>query len=88
MFRYFVDGSNKVLWERFFHLEDVVKDLPPLIKQFHASEEGKSGKPGGGTRLAPPKFEPTPRKLDAPIQLDDFINKNFEEIKYRLFKLK
>lgn len=71
-----------MLWERFFHLNDIVNDLPPLIKQFHDSEEGKCGKPGPGTRVEPPKFEPTPRKLDEPIQLDEFINKNLDEIKY------
>ncbi|VDM67000.1 unnamed protein product [Strongylus vulgaris] len=41
--RYFVEPSNERLFERWFHLKDVVKDLPPLIKAFHSSEEYKTG---------------------------------------------
>uniref|UniRef100_A0A914CX97 3-hydroxyanthranilate 3,4-dioxygenase n=1 Tax=Acrobeloides nanus TaxID=290746 RepID=A0A914CX97_9BILA len=85
--RYFVDGTTEVLWERFFHLEDVVKDLPPYIKQFHASEEFKSGKPGSGTRVEPHKYEVDSRKLDSPIPLDEFVNQHLVEINSAPYKL-
>jgi len=85
--RYFVKDSTEVLWERFFHLDDVVKDLPPVIKQFQASDEYKTGKPGAGTRTTPPKYEVASRKLAAPIPLDDSINEHLNEINAGPFKL-
>lgn len=78
---YFVDGTTKVLWERWFHLDDVVKDIPPVIKKFHASEECKTGMPGEGTRIEAPQFEPISRKLDEPTPLNEFIDENLGEIK-------
>lgn len=31
--RYFVNGSVNPLWERWFHLENLEEDLPPVFKQ-------------------------------------------------------
>ncbi|EYC21625.1 hypothetical protein Y032_0019g3933 [Ancylostoma ceylanicum] len=41
--RYFVEGSTERLFERWFHLNDVVRDLPPLIRTFHCSDEYRTG---------------------------------------------
>ena len=43
MFRYFVDGSTEVLFERWFHCEDLGSQLKPIIEEFFASEEHKTG---------------------------------------------
>ncbi|KIH57578.1 putative 3-hydroxyanthranilate 3,4-dioxygenase [Ancylostoma duodenale] len=40
---YFVGSSTERLFERWFYLNDVVRDLPPLIKAFHCSDEYRSG---------------------------------------------
>lgn len=41
--RFLVGSSNVTLFERWFFLRDVVKDLPPLIKEFYNSNEFKTG---------------------------------------------
>ena len=43
IFRYFVDGSTEVLFERWFHCEDLGSQLKPIIEEFFASEEHKTG---------------------------------------------
>ncbi|KAH7730417.1 Protein HAAO-1 [Aphelenchoides avenae] len=79
--RYFVPNTTEVLWERWFHLEDVVKDLPPRIKEFFGSHEFKTNQPGKGSKLREAPFQPRQLKLPAPINLSDFIEKHMEEIK-------
>ena len=79
--RYFVDGTTDVLFERWFHLNDVVADLPPVIREFNESEEAKTGKPGSKSFLREAAFKPDSRKLSDPINLADFIDKNFDRIK-------
>ena len=41
--RWFVDFDNTkgedVLWEKFFHCYDLGRDLVPVVKEYHASEE-------------------------------------------------
>ncbi|VDP13414.1 unnamed protein product [Heligmosomoides polygyrus] len=41
--RYFVGSTTERLFERWFHLNDVVRDLPPLIRAFLSSEENNAG---------------------------------------------
>uniref|UniRef100_A0A915E812 3-hydroxyanthranilate 3,4-dioxygenase n=1 Tax=Ditylenchus dipsaci TaxID=166011 RepID=A0A915E812_9BILA len=79
--RYFVDGSTKVLWEKWFHLEDVVKDLPPVIKEFKDSPQNKSG---ADSQLAsPPAGSYSTDEnvtVSEPIALSDFIDRHMLEI--------
>jgi 3-hydroxyanthranilate 3,4-dioxygenase len=42
---YFIDGTNDILYERWFYCEDLVTQLGPLVKEFLSSEEYKTGKP-------------------------------------------
>uniref|UniRef100_A0A914VT60 3-hydroxyanthranilate 3,4-dioxygenase n=1 Tax=Plectus sambesii TaxID=2011161 RepID=A0A914VT60_9BILA len=81
--RYFVKDSTAPLYERWFHLEDVVKDLPPVIKGFFASEAHATGAPTADSvvesdRPYEPDHETT---LDPPFDVEDWIKKNFEAIK-------
>ncbi|EYC21626.1 hypothetical protein Y032_0019g3933 [Ancylostoma ceylanicum] len=71
--RYFVEGSTERLFERWFHLNDVVRDLPPLIRTFHCSDEYRTGKPGKNSFLVNAPYEPVPTHLHKPINLRDFI---------------
>jgi len=79
--RYFVDGTTDVLFERWFHLNDVVADLPPVIREFNESEEAKTGKPGSKSFLREPAYKPDSKALPDPINLADFIDKNLDRIK-------
>jgi 3-hydroxyanthranilate 3,4-dioxygenase len=43
---WFVDEiSDEVLWERYFVCTDLGKDLVPIVQEFEASEEAKTGRP-------------------------------------------
>jgi 3-hydroxyanthranilate 3,4-dioxygenase len=86
--RYFIDGTTDVLYERWFHLKDVVKDLPPIIKEFNESEEAKTGKPGPKAKLQEPAYETDKsKKLADPIDLTKFINDNLAAIEKAPFQL-
>ena len=47
--RYFVEDGNKmdptkILFQRWFHCKDLGKELGPIIKEYFASEQHKTGK--------------------------------------------
>lgn len=83
---YFVADSTERLYERWFHLEDVVKDLPPVIRDYKASQvsrgsfeesqECASGQPGNQSFLRDVPFEPRPSTLMEPLNLAAFLEKN------------
>ncbi|KJH51450.1 putative 3-hydroxyanthranilate 3,4-dioxygenase [Dictyocaulus viviparus] len=80
--RYFVDSTTtQRLFERWFHLNDVVRDLPPLIQAFHSSEEFKSGIPGPKSFLVNAPYEAVARNLSKPINLYDFIQQHKEKLR-------
>lgn len=70
-----------MLWERWFHLTDVVKDLPPVIKQFNESEANKTGKPIEDSFVGEAPYKPSSVKLPQPINMADYIDKHLDEIK-------
>ena len=53
--RWFVDFDNTdgtdVLWEKFFHCYDLGRDLVPVVKEFHSSEEKVSRTPTPGVSV-------------------------------------
>ncbi|CAD6191620.1 unnamed protein product [Caenorhabditis auriculariae] len=79
--RYFVGSTEERLYERWFHLTDVVKDLPPLIKAFFNSNEFKSGRPGKDSFIIKPPFEPRELDIGSPINRKEFIYDHFAELK-------
>jgi len=78
--RYFVRGSMQRLYERWFHLEDVVKDLPPVIQEYHRSDAFKTGTPTKDSFTRAPEYEPIERKFDEPICLAEFLQANQKRI--------
>ncbi|CAD5223943.1 unnamed protein product [Bursaphelenchus okinawaensis] len=80
--RYFVKGKPipTPLWERWFHLNDVVKDLPPVIKEFNESQEKFTNTPGDSSFTTKAAFKPSKVELVEPITLSKFINENIDKI--------
>ncbi|XP_787214.3 3-hydroxyanthranilate 3,4-dioxygenase [Strongylocentrotus purpuratus] len=79
--RYYVDGTLERLYEEWFYCEDLGIQLAPVIKRYFASEQHKTGKPIEGTLPEkPPVTLDTERKLNAPFKLQEWIEKNREEI--------
>ncbi|RWS31212.1 3-hydroxyanthranilate 3:4-dioxygenase-like isoform X2 [Leptotrombidium deliense] len=57
--RYYVDDtSQEILFERWFHCEDLGTQLAPIIREFFNSEEFKSGKPKGDSVNPTPPWSP------------------------------
>uniref|UniRef100_A0A0R3PZE8 Aminoglycoside N(3)-acetyltransferase n=1 Tax=Angiostrongylus costaricensis TaxID=334426 RepID=A0A0R3PZE8_ANGCS len=76
--RYFVKSSTVRLFERWFHLNDVVRDLPPLIQAFRSSEECRAGIPGPKSFLINAPYEAVATDLSKPMNLQNFIENHKE----------
>jgi len=87
--RYFVNDSNnsEILWERWFHLSDVVKDLPPVIRQFNESEANKNGKPTKDSFVVDAPYKPKELELTQPINLSNYIDQHLDEINKKPYQL-
>ncbi|CEF69114.1 3-hydroxyanthranilate 3,4-dioxygenase [Strongyloides ratti] len=74
--RYFTsDECDSILFERWFHLKDVVKDLPPIIKEFMESEEKKNMKVGEKSFLCQPKYNVVCQDIEKPQNIFQLIKK-------------
>lgn len=79
--RYFVEGTTETLFERWFYCEDLGTELGPVIKEYFASQQHKTGKPIPGTiREDQPWVPDTARVVPEPFSLAKWLNKNRAEI--------
>ena len=78
-----VEGTIDPLYERYFHLEDVVKDLPPVIQGFMKSQACKTGKPTADSVVEESRpYEPDNKtELPAPFELYQWTQKNAETLR-------
>ncbi|CAJ0950355.1 unnamed protein product, partial [Mesorhabditis belari] len=79
--RYFIYETTERLFERWIHLTDVVKDLPPVIKEFKESDECQTGQPGANSFRINAPFEPRSTDLGSPIKLEQFLKENEEKLR-------
>jgi len=80
--RYFVDGTTEVLFERWFHCDDLGSQLKPIIEEYFASEEHKTGKPGPKSDANQPAWEPdSVTKVESPFNLQDWLDSNRRRIR-------
>ena len=56
-FLWFCENCGEKLYEEYFELTDIVKQLPPVMERFYADEDKRTCK-SCGTVMAPP----TPKK--------------------------
>uniref|UniRef100_T1J601 3-hydroxyanthranilate 3,4-dioxygenase n=1 Tax=Strigamia maritima TaxID=126957 RepID=T1J601_STRMM len=79
--RYFVENSTAPLYEHWFHCTDLGNQLVPIIKNFFSSEQYKTGKPiAESLNNSPPYQGDALRKLELPIDIEDWLRSNQEEI--------
>lgn len=80
LLRYYVDGSDEILYEKWFHCENL-EELGPLIKEYFNSEAYKTGKPIPGSILEDkPIKQDTERNLGEPFSLQDWLDRHREAI--------
>ncbi|XP_054154128.1 3-hydroxyanthranilate 3,4-dioxygenase-like [Oppia nitens] len=85
--RYFVDNSTDILYERWFYCQDLGSQLAPIIQEFQASDECKSGKPSENSKLRDaPYSDDSSQSLRTPFQLTEWLNKNTKYIDENGFK--
>lgn len=74
--------SVESLFERWFHCEDLGTQLVPVIKEYFASEQHKTGVPIPGTIPENPPYHPDAcLKVNDPFNLDKWLESNEEEIR-------
>jgi len=75
--RYFVDSTTDILFERWFHCEDLGSQLKPIIDEYFASEEHKSNSPKADSVMVNPPWKPdNKRNIEEPFSLQDWMDKN------------
>ncbi|XP_038078624.1 3-hydroxyanthranilate 3,4-dioxygenase-like isoform X1 [Patiria miniata] len=85
--RYYIDGTTESLFEVWFQCVDLGTQLGPIIKEFFASEQYKTGKPIPGTIPEnPPVIIDTETEVEAPFSLLSWMDKHQEEIQEKGFK--
>ncbi|XP_042225206.1 3-hydroxyanthranilate 3,4-dioxygenase-like isoform X2 [Homarus americanus] len=90
--KYYVEGTTQSLFEKWFYCEDLGTQLVPIIKEYFASEQHRTGKPIPGTIPENPPWQPDAlRIVETPFSLAKWLNKYRAEIQQegskRLFDL-
>jgi len=78
--RYYQDQSTDRLFERWFHTTDLGLQLGPVIKEFFASEEYRTGQPKADSFPEQPHRQNNDKiKLNNPFSLNEWIDKHKDE---------
>ena len=79
--RYFVDGTSETLFERWFYCDDLGVQLVPVIKEFFASEQHRTGRPiKDQITLHPPYHPDATRVVPDAFSLRKWLESNRAEI--------
>lgn len=79
--RYFCDDGVSPLWEKWFHCDDLGTQLGPIIKEYFASEEFKTGVPTSeNVAKDPPVKVDLETEVHEPFSLNEWIAENKNEI--------
>jgi len=80
--RYFVGETTDILFERWFHCDDLGSQLKPIIDAFFASDEYKTGLPKEDSVEKNPPWNPdSSRDTETPFNLQDWIDTNRRKIR-------
>lgn len=79
--RYYQDQCTDRLFERWFHTMDLGQQLGPVIKEFFASEEYRSGQPKADSFPAKPLIDNNEKiDLGNPFPLNNWIDEHHDEL--------
>ncbi|XP_007576445.1 3-hydroxyanthranilate 3,4-dioxygenase [Poecilia formosa] len=73
--RYYVDNTTDILFERWFYCENLGTQLVPIIKEFMASNQAKTGKPDPDEVFREPPFQMNTMNVMTPFSFKDWLNK-------------
>ncbi|NWV80633.1 3HAO dioxygenase, partial [Dasyornis broadbenti] len=81
--RYYVGESADVLFEKWFHCEDLSTQLIPIIKEFFNSRQYKTGKPNPDELLKETPFPLNSTSVMEPFSFSSWLNDHRGEIKQK-----
>ncbi|KAI4873349.1 hypothetical protein NFI96_022033 [Prochilodus magdalenae] len=73
--RYYVDNSTDILFERWFYCENLGTQLVPVIEEFMASKQHKTGKPDPDDPIKPAPFVLNKLNVMTPFCFKDWVEK-------------
>nr|ADO28268.1 3-hydroxyanthranilate 34-dioxygenase [Ictalurus furcatus] len=73
--RYYVDNSTDILFERWFYCENLGTQLVPVIQEFMASKQHKTGKPDPAEPIKPPPYLLNTMNVMTPFCFKDLVEK-------------
>eukprot|EP01134_Creolimax_fragrantissima_P000082 CFRG0082T1 len=75
------EKCDEILWEKYFHCGDLGRDLVPVVHEFKASEERKTGKPSNESVVQnPPLQQDTATELPEPFSLSEWLEEHKEAL--------
>ncbi|XP_042358466.1 3-hydroxyanthranilate 3,4-dioxygenase isoform X2 [Plectropomus leopardus] len=73
--RYYVDNTTDILMEKWFYCQDLGTQLVPIIKEFMASKQFKTGKPDPNVVFGEPAFQMNTMNVMTPFSFKDWLDK-------------
>uniref|UniRef100_A0A4W5Q4F0 3-hydroxyanthranilate 3,4-dioxygenase n=1 Tax=Hucho hucho TaxID=62062 RepID=A0A4W5Q4F0_9TELE len=73
--RYYVDNTSDTLFERWFYCENLGTQLVPVIQEFFASEQHRTGKPNPDEVFRQPPFPMNTMHVMTPFHFRDWVDK-------------
>ncbi|XP_061693552.1 3-hydroxyanthranilate 3,4-dioxygenase [Syngnathoides biaculeatus] len=73
--RYYVGNTTDILFERWFYCENLGTQLVPIIKEFMASKQCKTGKPDPNEVFGEPPFQLNSMNVMSPFSLKSWLEK-------------
>ncbi|XP_071780897.1 3-hydroxyanthranilate 3,4-dioxygenase [Centroberyx gerrardi] len=73
--RYYMDKSTDILFEKWFYCENLGTQLVPIIKEFLASKQYKTGKPDPNEVFRQPPFQMNTMNVMSPFCFKDWLDK-------------
>ncbi|KAL0964355.1 hypothetical protein UPYG_G00322710 [Umbra pygmaea] len=72
--RYYVEGTTDPLFEKWFYCEDLGTQLVPVIQEFFASEQHRTGRPDPDEVFRQPPFQMNTMHVMSPFNFKEFVD--------------
>ncbi|XP_054456047.1 3-hydroxyanthranilate 3,4-dioxygenase-like [Anoplopoma fimbria] len=73
--RYYVDNTTNILYEKWFYCQNLGTQLVPIIKEFMASKQAKTGKPDPSETFLIPPFQLNTMNVMSPFSFRDWLDR-------------